>query len=201
MAQFFNYLLIFSFLFLCLGFSTFGYDFLFNFSITSKHIQLFLALFIAFYLHIISHKLLANKFNSSIRILSDLDLLFLSLFLSIAFRIFFPFLGAVFLVSKNWLSLEKHGLIALAGPFSNMLMAFFILLIPLINQTIFTNNLDFFSSLFFINLSFSFFTLLPFFPFDGHRIFIWKRELWSLLLSLSVMLFFLGFSIFNNFVW
>ena len=166
----------------------------------------FVALFFAFGLHEISHRLVARilGFDAVYRMwIPGLMLAVGSAFLG------FLFAAPGFVEMKELKDvpsdeiLEKYknklGAISLAGPLSNVLMSigFLVLFgytsvvwdlqnIPLINED---TILELIRWCLLLNVFFGLFNMIPFPPLDGSKIFMWSKSIWLLLALLAGALF------------
>lgn len=144
----------------------------------------FLAIATAFFCHEMAHKYAGQKFGywSEFRMYPQ-GLLF-ALFLSIVAGIVFAAPGAVQIFGKP--SREEMGKISLAGPSMNLVLGLIFIGIWLMS----TGIVAFISSVVvYINVFLALFNLLPFGPFDGLKIFRWKKEVWGLLIGVDIVLF------------
>lgn len=143
---------------------------------------------LAFLFHEIMHKAVAQKYGKKAEFRAFDKMLVLALVMS-----FFNFIlaapGAVMI--HGVLSKEENGKTSLAGPLTNLILglAFFI--------PFFFINLEgilgtFVMLGFTINIILAFFNLLPIPGFDGRKILDWNRGLYFVLISISVLLFFIS---------
>ena len=144
----------------------------------------FLAIATAFVCHEIAHKYMGQKYGywSEFRMFPQ-GLLF-ALFLGVAVGIVFAAPGAVQIFGNP--TREESGKMAAAGPSTN-------LAISGISTLLFFSSSGYLGYLFFfiayINAFLAFFNLLPFGPLDGMKIFRWKKEVWILLIIISISMF------------
>jgi Zn-dependent protease len=144
----------------------------------------FLAIATAFVCHEIAHKYMGQKYGywSEFRMFPQ-GLLF-ALFLGVAVGIVFAAPGAVQIFGNP--TREESGKMAAAGPATN-------LAISGVSTLLFFSSSGYLGYLFFfiayINAFLAFFNLLPFGPLDGMKIFRWKKEVWILLLIISISMF------------
>ena len=144
----------------------------------------FIAILTAFFFHEMAHKYVGQKFGywSEFRMYPQ-GLLF-ALFLSVVAGIVFAAPGAVQIFGRP--SREEMGKISLAGPSMNMVLSLIFIGIWLVSNGI----IAFVSSVVvYINVFLALFNLLPFGPFDGLKIFRWKKEVWGLLIGIDIVLF------------
>ena len=110
------------------------------------------------------------------------------LIIALLFAIFTPFVfaapGAVY-IYKQGLTRREDGIISLAGPFANLVIA--ILFLFLLVGTAF-ENLGFW--IFKVNVFLGLFNMIPFGPLDGSKVFRWNTGVWG---SIFLILIFLNF--------
>ncbi len=92
--------------------------------------------------------------------------------------------GAVYIFGKSH-SVKEDGIISVAGPVSNLIMAFLFFI-----AAIFGAPLLIVSYGVFINLWIAFFNLIPFGPLDGAKIMRWNPLVWGILIAIPVILIF-----------
>jgi Zn-dependent protease len=144
----------------------------------------FLSIVTAFVCHEIAHKYMGQKYGywSEFRMYPQ-GLLF-ALFLSVTVGFVFAAPGAVQIFGNP--SKENMGRIAAAGPSTNLTISVIFFLIMLISGG-YLRDISFFIA--YINAFLAFFNLLPFGPMDGIKIFRWRKEVWVLLIALSIGIF------------
>ncbi len=146
---------------------------------------------IAFVSHELMHKALAQKFGLFAEFRAFYKMLWLALLFSLfGFIIAAP--GAVMI--KGLVSKEKNGKISLAGPLTNIILAFlFFIFLFLFN----------FSGLFLLFLSYgltinsllALFNLIPLLPFDGYKVYIWNKTAYIVAVLFAGLLFIVRFVI------
>lgn len=148
----------------------------------------FLGILSAFFVHEISHKLIAQKYGLWSEFRMYPKGLILSLVLSVFTGFVFAVPGAVMFRGDPRPFEEGH--IALAGPAANIILAGVTL--PLFLFIVFFTVNDF---LFYtvgymclINTILGFFNILPFGPLDGVVILKWNKSVWLLLQVVSIVL-------------
>ncbi|MBS3174997.1 hypothetical protein J4440_03905 [Candidatus Woesearchaeota archaeon] len=178
--------------------------------LTTKFFTAFLisaiAVGLGFLLHELNHKFVAQKYRFKAEFRSFDEMLFLAIVMS-----FFGFViaapGAV-MIQSNFHDKTKAGKISVAGPIMNLILAslFFIILILLtgsisgamnLNGQISKNVLDMpliyaipiigFS----VNSWLALFNMIPFWIFDGAKIFSWNKTVWGLVTLISIAFVFL----------
>lgn len=140
---------------------------------------------LAFLLHELSHKFVAQKFGCWAEFRSfDLGLILAVLMAFSGFIFAAP--GAVMIAGL--VTTEENGKIAVAGPITNLLLAGLFVLagsfIPVVGLS------SLFSYGFRINSWLAFFNLLPFWQLDGFKVFSWSRGVWFGLIVLAGVLVF-----------
>ncbi|HID47193.1 MAG TPA: site-2 protease family protein [Methanothermococcus okinawensis] len=130
-----------------------------------------------FIFHELAHRTVARYFGAYSEFRAWFEGLILALILKILVGFTFIAPGAVY-IFKDYLTPEESGLIALAGPLSNVLLA--------ILFYVFSISLPPFSILslilylgVYINLYLAAFNLLPIPPFDGSKVLSWNPVIWA----------------------
>ena len=140
---------------------------------------------VGFICHELSHKFVAQRlgFRAEFRLwqtglIIALVCAFISMFSPIGFLFAAP--GAVYILSYT--SKREGGLISLAGPSSNIILALIFYAIAIhssgLTQLIGTYGMV-------INLWLAAFNLLPIPPLDGSKIFAWNIPAWAMLMVIS----------------
>ncbi len=169
------------------GYNLFRLKNLANFSIIDFLILLFVSLIVtgtAFILHELAHKYSAIYYGAKAK--------FVKWNMPLVFAIFFAFLvgfvfvapGAVYVFGKR-LSTKENGIVSVAGPVTNILLAGVFFLLYVLIKTESTIVLMIFTLGILINLWIAFFNLLPIGPLDGKAIFVWNPFIWVLLMVIS----------------
>ncbi|MEA2053887.1 MAG: hypothetical protein U9O96_02040 [Candidatus Thermoplasmatota archaeon] len=152
----------------------------------------FLAITTAFFCHETAHKYMGQKYGywSEFRMFPQ-GLLF-ALFLAVTVGIVFAAPGAV----QIWGSpnREESGKISAAGPLTNILLSILFILVGLSSGGAVAYIALFVA---YINAFLAFFNLLPFGPMDGLKVFRWKKEVWGMLIIISIALFVMLLRMFN----
>ncbi len=139
-----------------------------------------------FILHEMAHKAVANHYGAQARFVMWTQGLAIMLILSI-FGFLFAAPGAVYIYS-NSISRKENGLISLAGPVTNIVIAvIFVALAFIAPISAFNMNLWALGAQ--INLILAIFNMLPMFPLDGSKVFAWSKLVW---LSFMAICFALG---------
>jgi len=166
------------------GFYVFDPSFLYRFIIS---------LFIvgsSFVFHELAHRTVARYFGAYSEFRAWFEGLLLALILKALIGFTFIAPGAVY-IYKDYLTLEENGIIALAGPLSNIFLAIFFQVLSMF--------LPPFSLLFlilhlgiYINLYLAAFNLLPIPPLDGSKVLSWNPMVWAIV-SLPLLFYLLFF--------
>lgn len=141
----------------------------YNIGLLNIFIISFLTVGIGVLLHELAHKLTANYFKANSEFKSNPKMIFLGVLMS--------FIGFVFIVPgavhlKGYLTRAQSGIISLAGPLTNLLLA--LLFIPFLYLKGLFFIVGYFG--FFINSFLGLFNMIPFGPFDGAKVYIWNKK-------------------------
>ena len=143
----------------------------------------FLAVISAFLLHELAHKFIAEKLGYHARFRLYLPSTLLSLILvftgvkvaALGWIEIYPYKFKEWLYRRIKFSLEEIGKIALAGPLTNIILAYLFLLL----------GFDFLKA---VNAWIAFFNLLPLPPLDGSKVLHWKFGGWAFFFILAIIL-------------
>ncbi len=145
---------------------------------------------LAFLFHELAHKFVAEKYGYKTEFIAFDKMLWLALLFS-----FFGFIIAApggVMIKAFHITKERNGKISLAGPLTNIVLAFFFLILYL--ALIPSGLLEtFFIFGFRINSLLAVFNLIPVMPFDGRKVFVWSRKIWGLVTGLAAILFITSF--------
>ncbi len=163
-----------------------------NFGLNLDAIPYFVVIIIvAFLLHEMAHKFMARKFKMvAFYKMWPQGILFGLIFMILGLRFVAP--GAVvvhpyrfarwgFRRPKPEAASGEMGLIALAGPATNLFLA---IIFSLFNGFLF-------NQLTFINAWLALFNLLPVPPLDGSKVLIWKPWIWGMCIAVALILVFI----------
>jgi len=144
---------------------------------------------LAFLLHELAHKIVAQRYKCWAEFRADLTMLGLGVLMS--------FLGVVFvapgavMIFGN-IDYKQNGKISMAGPLTNIVLA--LALLPLLfmnfSSTIITTIIE---SGYLINAWLALFNMIPFWNFDGSKIYAWNRKVYYTMIIISAFLIFLFF--------
>ncbi|CAB3289225.1 Peptidase M50 [Methanocaldococcus lauensis] len=147
-----------------------------------------------FIFHELMHRTVARKYGAWSEFRAWYEGLALALILKIAIGVTFIAPGAVY-IYKDYLTVEENGKIALAGPLTNVALAFIFLIIGMIfNQIPLLSLIGLFG--FHINLFLAGFNMLPIPPFDGEKVLRWNPLVWAV-----VGIPLIGYVIYKMFSW
>jgi len=140
-----------------------------------------------FILHELAHKYVATRYGAYARYQAwTLGLLF-AVVLAVTVGFVFAAPGAVYIYGHN-LPRDKNGKISLAGPATNLVLGFLFLALALLLPT--------FAHIGFIGAQVNFFlgafNMLPFFPMDGQKVWVWNKGIWAAFFVPLVLLAFGG---------
>ncbi|WP_254763831.1 metalloprotease [Natrinema marinum] len=136
---------------------------------------------VSFLLHEIAHKMVAIEFGQLAEFRADYQMLFLAIMGAlIGFLVAAP--GAVY--HRGQITTRENGLIALAGPVTNLFLA--LLFLPLM---IFPGVLGVVGQMgIWINFFLAAFNMIPFGPLDGKSVLEWHKGVFALVFVPSVAL-------------
>ncbi|PIZ44702.1 hypothetical protein CO180_03760 [candidate division WWE3 bacterium CG_4_9_14_3_um_filter_41_6] len=145
---------------------------------------------IAFLLHEIAHKYVAQQYGCWAEFRSFDKGLALAIIMATFLHVVFAAPGAVMI--SGLVTLEENGKIAAAGPITNLFLAvifwftgsLFYITSPLV--------VLFFSYGYAVNSFLAFFNMLPFGPLDGNKIMAWSRPMWFSLIAVAGYFTFIG---------
>ena len=154
-------------------------------SFLSSIIISFLGIVTAFFVHEISHKFMAQKYGLWSEFRMYPQGLLLSLILAFITGFVFAAPGAVMFrgETRNF----ETGRIAVAGPTANIIIAGFTFI--LYRYVFLETDLGkIFAFICLVNVLLATFNLLPFSPLDGSKVLRWNGILWSILLTISIII-------------
>lgn len=139
----------------------------------------------AFVIHELSHKYMAQKYHCKAEFRANFPMLGLMFVLALLFKVIFAAPGGV-LIQRGYLTRKQYGKIALAGPFSNLVLALFFLLVSSITNPGIINAIGSYG--FIINSWLALFNLLPFGSFDGSKVLHWNKKVYFVVIGISFIL-------------
>lgn len=157
----------------------------FNFSFVIAFVVSAFTVGISFLLHELMHKYIAQRYGLWAEFRASYNMLWLALLFS-----FFGFIiaapGAV--IIGGFINRERNGKISLAGPLTNIILAFLFFILILLFQTggitgmILSYGLT-------INSLLALFNLIPLLPFDGRKIYLWNKPVYIISIVFAGLLF------------
>jgi Zn-dependent protease len=155
----------------------------------------FLGIVIAFFVHEISHKFMAQKYG----LWSEFRMYPRGLLLALVFGIFIgiPFAAPGAVMFRGDARNFETGRIAVAGPLSNIVISFVALLLYLFVFLETSTIKEIVGFVCLINAVLATFNLLPLGPLDGAKVVKWNATVWIILFSIAIavmMSIFLRFS-------
>jgi Zn-dependent protease len=140
---------------------------------------------VGFLLHELAHKVVAVRFGQLAAFRADYGMLFLAVMAGMA-GFFFAAPGAV--VHRGRITKRENGLIALAGPVTNLALA--AVFLPLLVLEGFAGDVGAMGVT--INLLLAGFNMIPYGPLDGRKVLDWNRVVYAVVAVPSVVLAVVG---------
>jgi Zn-dependent protease len=163
--------------------SFFSIDFLIFMAISAVTVGL------AFIAHELAHKVVAQRYHCWAEFRADLTMLGLGVLMSFL-GILFLAPGAVMIMGN--IDYKQNGKISLAGPLTNIILA--IILFPLLfmhfQSKIITEIIN---SGYLINAWLALFNMIPFWNFDGAKIYAWNRKIYFTIVIIAAFMIFFYF--------
>src|SRR3989344_3354197 len=138
---------------------------------------------IGFLFHELSHKVIAQRYGAIAEFRAFDYMLLLALAMS--------FLGFIFaapgavMIAGGHINIKRNGIISIAGPITNLILAVIFFLIMKMSIGKFLIMLGGFG--FYINSWLALFNMIPFWNFDGKKIFIWNKTIWLSVVAVSIL--------------
>lgn len=145
----------------------------------------FLTVGIAFVVHELSHKIVAQKLGQQAEFRKFSPALIMSVVLAFL-GITFVAPGAV-VISGFGITNSENGKISLAGPLSNLVMGILAVIITLFLVSSFWKFVFVFTA--YINCMIGMFNMIPFWILDGHKILVWSKKIYFTLLAVFLLLY------------
>ena len=162
-----------------IGTRGFSLGFLFGFIVS------LLTVGIAFLLHEASHKIAAQKYGFEAEFRKFTPMLILSVILS--------FLGIIFIapgavmIKALGISPSENGKISLAGPVSNLVLGYILIISSFIVSIPVLKDVLLFGAL--VNCLIGLFNMIPFWLLDGKKIFSWDKKVYTVTIILFLVLY------------
>ena len=136
---------------------------------------------IGFLFHELAHKIAAQRYGCLAEFRAFNQMLFLAVGLAALVGFIFAAPGAVMIAGQ--ITRKENGIISLAGPLTNYVLgaAFFGLMF------IFPASSQFFSIGFQVNMWLGLFNMLPFWNFDGKKIWNWNNYAWLIMVLIGAL--------------
>lgn len=143
---------------------------------------------IAFLFHELAHKIVAQKYNCWAEFRADITMLIIALFMS--------FLGFVFIapgavIIYGTITKKQNGIISIAGPLTNIILALIFLPFLFLETSGIWKNII--SSGYIINSWLALFNMIPFWNFDGAKIWRWNKTVYITTIIISAILIMIYF--------
>lgn len=143
---------------------------------------------IAFLFHELAHKIVAQRYNCWAEFRADTTMLVLAVMMSfLGFVFIAP--GAVMIFGN--ITKKQNGLISLAGPLTNIVLAIILLPLLFLNITGIWNEIII--SGYIINAWLALFNMIPLWNFDGAKIWAWSKTAYFMTAIFAAFLIFIFF--------
>ncbi|WP_459202630.1 site-2 protease family protein [Methanococcus sp. CF] len=155
-------------------------------------LQFIAALFtvgIAFIFHELAHRTVARHFGAWSEFRAWYEGLAIAIFLKIILGFTFIAPGAVY-IHKEYLTTKENGLISIAGPLTNIVLAVLFLILPIPVITYMGHSIYISSYGYFVNIFLAMFNMIPIYPFDGSKVMRWNFLVWAVIFIPLVLLYF-----------
>ena len=159
----------------------FSLEFAINFLISGLTVGL------GFLLHEMGHKIMAQKYGCFAEFRSFDIMLVFAVVMSF-FGFIFAAPGAVMISGR--VSLERNGRISAMGPSINFILAILFLSFGIVSGVGVIKLISYYG--FIINTWLGLFNLIPFWMFDGKKIYQWSKGIWILMLIFGIMIMVFG---------
>jgi len=143
----------------------------------------------AFIFHEIAHRTVARHFGAWSEFRAWYEGLGIALFLKVILGFTFIAPGAVY-IHKDYLTTKENGLISIAGPLTNIVLAVLFLVLPIPAIYYSGYYIDIAGFGYYVNVFLAFFNMLPIYPFDGSKVIRWNFLVWAIIFVPLVILYF-----------
>ncbi len=142
-----------------------------------------------FIFHELAHKYVANRYGAYAQFqMWPVGLIFAVVMSLLTFGKFvFAAPGAVYIGGK-YLTNKQNGIISLAGPLANLIIAVIFIISGLIISSSFAKTILFGGA--YINSFLGLFNMIPIPPLDGSKVFIWDKVIWTIFTLIFVFIVF-----------
>lgn len=138
---------------------------------------------VGFLLHEMGHKITAQRYGCFAEFRSFDNMLLLAIAMSF-FGFIFAAPGAVMISGR--INQRKNGIISAAGPLVNFVLALIFLALAFANVPSTVKDVSYYG--FLINSWLALFNMIPFWFFDGYKIFKWSKAAYGLMAAIAVAL-------------
>jgi|SRR3989344_3208745 len=139
---------------------------------------------IGFLFHEMAHKFMAQHYGCAAEFRADTMMLLFALVMALLFGFTFIAPGAVMIAGM--ITRKENGIISLVGPLTNYCLGIIFLILRIIFPY------EILEVGFFVNFMLGLFNMLPFFMFDGKKIWDWSIAIWFAMVATGIaFLFFL----------
>ncbi|MBA2861488.1 site-2 protease family protein [Methanococcus maripaludis] len=161
----------------------------FNLGFLLQYVAALITVGIAFIFHELAHRTVARHFGAWSEFRAWYEGLGIALFLKVLLGFTFIAPGAVY-IHKDYLTTKENGLISIAGPLTNIVLAilFMVLPIPAIYYSGYYIDIAGFG--YYVNIFLAFFNMIPIYPFDGSKVMRWNSLIWAAIFIPLVALYF-----------
>lgn len=143
---------------------------------------------LGFLLHEMAHKVMAQRYHCWAEFRADITMLTLAVIMSfLGFVFIAP--GAVIIFGN--INKKQNGIIAFAGPVTNLVIA--ILMLPLLFSNLPGIWNEIIISGYIINAWLALFNMIPLWNFDGSKIYAWNKPIYFITVILAAILVFIFF--------
>ncbi len=139
---------------------------------------------VAFVVHELCHKYIAQRYRLWAEFRAEPNMLILAVLMSF-FGFVFVAPGAV-LIGGRRVSVKENGKISAAGPLSNIILALLFFGISTLTLPHLVLTIAKYGVL--INSWLALFNMIPFWMFDGKKIFRWNKVIWGTMVGVSLLL-------------
>ena len=142
-----------------------------------------------FIIHEFAHKIVAQYYGFTSEFRGDFPMMFLSLAVATLTGFIFLAPGAVMILGR--VSIRQNGIISVAGPITNLVLALIFLAMSLVFTTGFLSMVSQLGL--WINALLGVFNMLPFWVLDGKKVIAWSRTAYFVVMIPLIILLIIGF--------